>query len=105
MYEEKYKEAIDKLKEVYPQFKDVRFELSNGELSWIMDSRFDVDIHQLQLFVNDFLGQKVYRAEYIAYIDVYARSLDEAKEFTNYQKPKGARTKVTETDLKELNFY
>lgn len=105
MYEEKYEEAINKIKEVYPHLKDVRFELSNGELSWIMDSRFDVDIHQLQLFVNDFLGQKVFRTEYIGYIDVYARSEDEAREFTRDIKPLTTIKKITETDLKRVEFY
>lgn len=97
MYEEKYQEAIDKLKEVYPQFKDVRFILSNGELSWVMDSRFDVDISVLQQFVNKFLGQKLYRAEYVGYVNIYARSEEEAKEFTNDIKPNViSRIKVTE---------
>ena len=81
MYEEKYEEAINKIKEVYPQFKDVRFTLENSELGWWYDSRYDVDIHKLQLFVNDFLGQKVFRTEYFAYMDVYARSEEEAREF------------------------
>lgn len=88
MYEEKYDEAINKIKEVYPHLKDARFEISNGELSWFMDSRFDVDINELQKFVNDFLDQKVYRVEYSGYVDVYARSEDEAKEFTEHLKPK-----------------
>lgn len=105
MYEEKYEEAINKIKEVYPHLKDVRFELSNGELSWIMDSRFDVDIHQLQLFVNDFLGQKVFRTEYVGYIDVYARSEDEAREFTRDIKPLTTIKKITETDLKRVQFF
>jgi hypothetical protein len=35
---------------------------------------------ELQKFVNTFLGQKVYRAEYIGYIDVYARSEEWNKE-------------------------
>ena len=35
MYEAKYEEAIIKLKEVYPQFKDVKFDISNGELGYI----------------------------------------------------------------------
>ena len=77
MYEEKYQEAIDKLKEVYPQFKDVKFDISNGELGYISGAWSlveQININELQQFVNSFLGQKVYRAEYIGYIDVYARS-------------------------------
>jgi hypothetical protein len=97
MYEEKYQQAIDKIKEVYPQFKDVRFTLENGELGWYYDSRYNVDIHELQKFVNNFLGQKSYRAEYVGYVNVYARSEEEAKEFTNGIKPNViSRIKVTE---------
>ena len=108
MYEEKYQEAIDKLKEVYPQFKDVKFDISNGELGYISGAWSlveQININELQQFVNSFLGQKVYRAEYIGYIDVYARSEDEAKEFTKDIKPKCSRIKVTETDLKRVYFY
>ena len=108
MYEEKYQEAIDKLKEVYPQFKDVKFDICNGELGYISDVWSlveQININELQQFVNSFLGQKVYRAEYIGYIDVYARSEDEAKEFTKDIKPKSSRIKVNETDLKTVNFY
>lgn len=105
MYEEKYEEAIKQIKEVYPQFKDVRFTLENGELGWYMDSRFDVDIHQLQLFVNEFLGQRVFRVEYVGYIDVYARSENEAREFTRDIKPLTTIKKITETDLKRVKFY
>mgnify|MGYP003403683475 FL=1 len=105
MYEEKYEEAINKIKEVYPQFKDVRFTLENGEIGWFMDSRFDVDIHKLQLFVNDFLGQKVFRTEYVGYIDVYARSENEAREFTRDIKPLTTIKKITETDLKRVECY
>ncbi|MCC7514593.1 MAG: hypothetical protein IT212_07855 [Bacteroidia bacterium] len=105
MYEEKYEEAINKIKEVYPQFKDVRFTLENGEIGWIMDSRFDVDIHKLQLFVNDFLGQKVFRTEYVGYIDVYARSENEAREFTRDIKPLTNIKKITETFLKRVECY
>ena len=105
MYEEKYEEAINKIKEVYPQFKDVRFILENGELGWWYNSRYDVDIHQLQLFVNDFLGQKVFRAEYFTYMDVYARSEEEAREFTKYLKPRPQIKKITETDLKKIEYY
>lgn len=105
MYKEKYEEAIKQIKEVYPQFKDVRFTLENGELGLYMDSRFDVDIHQLQLFVNEFLGQRVFRVEYVGYIDVYARSENEAREFTRDIKPLTTIKKITETDLKRVKFY
>lgn len=108
MYEQKYQEAIDKLKEVYPQFKDVKFYISNGELHYISGAWSlveQIDINELQHFVNSFLGQKVWRAEYIGYIDVYASSEEEAKEFTKDIKPKTTRIKVTETTLEEVNFY
>lgn len=107
MYEEKYEEAINKLKEVYPQFKDVKFDISNGELGYISGTWSlieKIDINELQKFVNSFLGQKVYRAEYISYVDVYARSEEEAKEFTRYFNPIGTWIKVNETDLEKINY-
>lgn len=100
MYDEKYQEAIDKIKEIYPQFKDVRFTLENGELGYISGAWTlinKININELQQFVNEFLGQKLYRAEYIGYINVYARSEEEAKDFTNGIKPNViSRIKVTE---------
>ena len=57
------------------------------------------------MFINDFLGQKVYRAEYVGYIDVYACSEEEAKEFTKDIKPKSTRIKVTETSLENISFF
>lgn len=100
MYDEKYQEAIDKIKEIYPQFKDVRFTLENGELGYISGAWTlinKINISELQQFVNNFLGQKSYRAEYVGYVNVYARSEEEAKEFTNDIKPNViSRIKVTE---------
>ncbi len=107
MYEEKYAKAIDKLKEVYPQFKEVKFTISNGELSYmsgVWSLREKINMSELQLFINDYLGQKVYRAEYIGYIDVYACSEEEAKEFTKGIKPNPSRIKVTETNLEKIDF-
>ncbi len=108
MYEEKYEEAIIKLKEVYPQFKDVKFDISNGELGYISGAWSlieKINIGEMQEFVNSFLGQKVFRAEYIGYVDVYARSEDEAKEFIKDLKPKTSRIKITKTDEKNVQFF
>jgi len=104
MYEEKYEEVINKIKEVYPHLKDVRFTLENGEIGWYMDSRFNVDIGELQKFVNDFLGQKVHRVKYIGYVDVYARTGDEAKEFTEHLKPKSFTREVKVFNDERLTF-
>ena len=98
MYEESYQLAIDKIKETYPEFKDVRFDISDGELSWRYDSRYPtLDIGKLQQFVNDFLGQREYQVEYVAYERVYARSEEEAKEFGSRIKPKPFVRKAYET--------
>lgn len=106
MIDEQYQKAIDKIKEEYPQFKDLRFEICNGVLSYIMDSRYpQPNMNELQKFVNSFLGQKVFRTEWIAYVDVYARSEEEAKEFTNYDRPRATRIKVNQTDLNEVQFW
>jgi len=102
MYEEKYEEAITKLKEVFPQYKDIVFDISNGELGHIGTERIDMNI--LQRFINSYLGQKVYRAEYYAYTDVYARSLDEAIEFSKGIKPKPTLRKVTETNEEKIIY-
>jgi hypothetical protein len=102
MYDEKYQEAIDKIKEIYPQFKDVRFTLENGELGYISGAWTlinKININELQQFVNNFLGQKSYRAEYVGYVNVYARSEEEAKEFTNDIKPNVvSRIKIIQID-------
>jgi hypothetical protein len=108
MKDDKYEEAIIKLKEAYPEFKDVNFQIENGELSYqlgIWSVVEKIDMGELQKFVNTFLGQKVYRAEYIGYFDVYARSEDEAKEFTNHIKPRViTRYKISQTELEKINF-
>lgn len=107
MHEPKYEEAINALKEKYPQYKKLDFDISDGELQWIMDSRYPVyDSHKLQKFVNDFLGQKVYRAEYIGHIDVYARSKEEAKEFVYRKRGKinHIQVEVNVTDSERISF-
>lgn len=92
-----YKEAVEKLKEHYPETKDLkgRFYIENGEL-WY--EGFDVpDMNKMQNYINEILEQKVFRAEYVGYIDVYAVSEEEAKEFLNHNKPKTvSRIKVYE---------
>jgi hypothetical protein len=109
MKDDKYEEAIIKIKESYPQLKDVEFNIENGELSYrcgIWSLMEKIDMGELQKFVNTFLGQKVYRSEYIGYIDVYARSEEEAKEFTNDIKPRVmTRLKVNQTELEKINFF
>jgi hypothetical protein len=103
MEDQQYQKAIDKIKEEHPQFKDLRFEICNGELSYFVDSRYPrPNMIELQKFVNSFLGQKVYRTEWVSYIDVYARSEEEAKLFTKYINPKPIMVKVIETDFNQL---
>ena len=104
MYEEKYEEAINKLKEVYPLYKDVKFDITNGELGYMRGAHKDIDINELQKFINSFLGQKVYRAEYVAYTHVYARSTDEAIEFSKYIEPTPTLRKITETNLENIIY-
>jgi len=107
MKDDKYAEAIELLKQKYPQYKDVKFDISNGVLGYIRENN-SVNIDELQKFVNEILGQKVFRAEFTTYLDVYARSREEVQEFIS--KEKGvARTsihpnKITETDLHRTYF-
>ena len=94
-----YEEAISQLKVVFPKLKDLkgRFDIQHGML-WY--TGFDVpDMDKLQVYINEFLGQKVYRAEYIAYKDVYAVSEKQAAEFLDESSPKilTVRTKIYET--------
>ena len=107
MYEENYRECVDKIKEVYPQFKDVSFVISNGILSYtsgIWSLINQINMTELQKFVNEFLLQKVYRITYTAYLDVYARSEEEAREFSNHIRVNPTRTKIDLTDLETTLF-
>lgn len=82
MYEPKYQEAIDEIKLKYPEYKDVYFEITDGELSYRYwrDSP-KVDILLLQKEINLFLGQKKYRVIYTGAKTVYAIDEKQAKEF------------------------
>lgn len=102
-YDVDYDNAINALKEKYPAFKDVNFDITNGVLGYtsgIWCLAKEIDIHELQKFVNEYLGQKVYRIEYTAYVELYARDENEAREFAKNERPKPYISKITETNLK-----
>ena len=102
MYEDKYDEVIAKIKEVYPQLKDVEFDIADGELGYRDNSSIEVNIAELQLFVNEFLNQKVFRVTLTSYVMVYARNEHEAIEFAKRIKPNSFLYKPIETDEKRI---
>lgn len=90
MIDNEYVLAIEKLKNKYPEYKDVDFELSDGELSYLVSSysKGYIDMSKMQNEINDILGQKKYTAYLVVYDSCYARSEEEAREFINRRKPK-----------------
>lgn len=95
-------EAISKLKEKYPQYKDIHFnirkgiievpngligEVDNGTIRYTTQNVIVDNIQELQEFINKCLNQVPYRVQYTGYIDVCASSEEEAMEFTRYDKP------------------
>ncbi len=73
-----------------------KFSISNGEL-WYVGYTVP-DMLKLQKYINELLGQKVYKADYIGYNRVYARNEKEAEEFFKQENdPKIFITKITET--------
>ena len=84
-----YDLAIKQLKNRFPEYKNVRFELNDGELSyWVSSHRDSIDMEKLQDVVNEILGQRMYKAELVCYEYCYATSEKEAREFINRIKPK-----------------
>jgi len=95
-------EAIEKMKDKFPYLAILtgRFYIENGSLWYV---GFDVpDMNILQDFINETLGQKVYRAEYIAYKDVYAVNEEQAAEFLDGFRP--TKT-ITRCKIYETNEY
>ena len=88
MFEEKYDEAIEKMKDAYPHLRDARFAIEDGTLIWHYDSRYKVDVGELQKFVNEVLGQEEYMVEFTGHVKVYARSKEEAESFSKHEMPK-----------------
>jgi hypothetical protein len=84
-----YDLAIEKLKIKFPEYKDVRFELSDGELSyWHSSYKENIDMMKMQDEINDILGQKKYQATLISYKTCYARNEEEAEDFIKAIKTK-----------------
>jgi len=83
-----YEEAISKLKDNHPDLADIKFDIDNGELGYIIQNfnREPLDIMALQTELNKILGQNVYRARYTCYKEVYARNEDEAMRFLEQEK-------------------
>lgn len=101
MHEEKYAEAIAKIIENYPQYKNVKFDICDGEIGYTY-ANVRVNINELQQFINEFLGQKVYLLKYSDYVSVYARSEEEAKEFGSRIKPNKRIDNILLTDSKTI---
>ena len=95
---QKYIEAIDKLKQKHPEYEDSRFEISDGELSVILDSTCKgIDMMQMQNEVNEILGQKLYSIEFVGYARCWATSENEAREFSRRLVPSaGVPTSIVE---------
>lgn len=81
--ETRYIDVIIKIKDKYPQYKDVNFDITDGILGCVMDSRYPVNnINELQEFVNKELNQD----KYLVKLQVYATSEIEALEFAKNNK-------------------
>jgi putative heme iron utilization protein len=87
MYEEKYEQAIFYIKELYPEYEKVKFDITNGELGYIHGLIYVENLKELQIIVNKFLGQKVYRVEFLKVVEVYGRDEEEARLFSEEFKP------------------
>lgn len=91
-----YEEAIAKLKENHPDLADIRFDISDGELGYVVPfDRPALDIHALQKEINEMLGQKTYVVKFIGYKQVEARSVEEAREFLSRTSPPVVTTVVS----------
>ena len=90
MYEEKYDKAIQHIKSLYPEYEKVKFDITNGELGYTIGLIYVENLKELQLIVNNFLQQKVYRVEFLKVVEVYGRDEEEARLFSKEFKQKGA---------------
>ena len=90
MYEEKYDKAIQHIKSLYPEYEKVKFDITNGELGYTIGLIYVENLKELQLIVNNFLQQKVYRVEFLKVVEVYGRDEEEARLFSKEFKPRGA---------------
>ena len=99
MQDLEYIKALELLHESFPELQNYkgRFYIENGELYHVHAGSGYPDMNMLQKFINQTLGQKAYRVEYIAYKEVYARSIEEANEFVDMEprpKPTRVNTKL-----------
>ena len=91
-----YQEAIEKLKQNHPELATVEFDISDGQLGYIFKSTIiELKILELQKEVNQMLGQKVYRAEYSCFTEVYATSEEEARNFAK----RGVKSQFVQTGI------
>ena len=74
----------------------------DGMLGYVIRGIRVDDIGELQLFINSYLGQKVYRAKYVGYVDVYARNESEAREFVEYMNVRTVLSGVELTNLDRI---
>ncbi len=98
-------EALTQLQIRYPQYATVRFDVTEGELGYILGAAGLIpEIPEMQIYLNQLLGQKVYRGEYIATTEVYATSPEEARTYLKQRSPKFHTLTVTETPETTLTF-
>lgn len=90
MYDKKYEEAIQYIKNLYPEYEKVKFDITNGELGYTLGLIYVENLKELQSIVNKFLNQKVYHVEFLKVVEVYGRDEEEAKLFSKEFKPRGA---------------
>ena len=104
MYEEKYDKAIEHIKSLYPEYEKVKFDITNGELGYIHGLIYVENLKELQLIVNNYLHQKVYRVEFLKVVEVYGRDEEEARLFAKEFKPKGSFVKRIEESSNNIAF-
>ena len=90
MYDKKYEEAIQYIKNLYPEYEKVKFDITNGELGYTYGLIYVENLNELQSIVNKFLNQKVYHVEFLKVVEVYGRDEEEARLFSKELKPKGS---------------
>ena len=75
---------------MYPEYEKVKFDITNGELGYTHGLIYVENLNELQLIVNNFLQQKVYRVEFLKVVEVYGRDEEEARLFSQEFKPRWA---------------
>ena len=102
MYDKKYEEAIQHIKNLYPEYEKVKFDITNGQLGYTFGLIYVENLNELQSIVNKFLNQKVYYVEFLKVVEVCGRDEEEAILFSKEFKPRGSfinRIVETKTEI------